>query len=310
MFENVDLDSLWYEGDYFGKEEYECDETLSDNFIEEIEKELGFKLPKSYIFLMKKHNGGILSKSCVHINRRKRYSDIEGIFGLGKNKRYSIYEANKEKDYFEENLVAICSSNSGHAKIYLDYSICEPNEEPRVIAIDDELMMDGLNPKPLVLADNFESFIKSLNEEDEEEEEVDVKFVPDDELHELVKKKILITSNMGIYIFMLIGLLLTIIGFVFSITLLKVLIVVEILLFIGLIITSSDILKRKYKCWYDELVEIKEENGIKKYILKDTEREMFFIITKNEKINVGDKFLCMTEGYAFKYDIGRNIDNK
>ena len=301
MFDNVDLDSLWYEGDYFGKEEYECDEILSDDFIEEIEKDLGFKLPESYIFLMKKHNGGILSKTCVHINRKKRYSDIEGIFGLGKNKSCSICEANKDKYYFEENLIAICSSNSGHAKIYLDYSICEPNEEPRVIAIDDELMMDGLNPKPLVLADNFESFIKALNEEDEEDI-VDVKFVPDDELHKLVKKKVLINSNMGIYIFMLIGLLLTIIGFVFSITILKVLIVVEILLFIGLIITSEDILKRKYKCWYDELVDIKEENGIKNYILKDTERKMFFIINKNEEINIGDKFLCMTEGYAFKYD--------
>lgn len=302
MFENVDLDSLWYKGDYFDKEEYECGNIESDKFIEEIENDLGFKLPKSYIFLMKKHNGGILSKNCVHINRRKRYNDIEGIFGLGREKKYSIYEANKDKEYFEENLIAICSSNSGHAKVYLDYSICEDNEEPRVIAIDEELMMEGPNPKPLVLADNFENFIKALNEENDEDEEVDIKFVPDDNLHKLVKKKILLNSNSGIYIFMLIALLLAVIGFVFKIFFLELLIIVEILLFIGLIISSVDILKRDYKCWYDELEDIKEENGVKKYILKDTERKMYFIINKNEKINIGDRFLCMTEGYAFKYD--------
>ena len=105
MFENVDLDSLWYEGDTFGKEDYECGNVITDDLIEGIENDLGFKLPKSYIFLMKKHNGGILNKNCVHIITRtkyglvKRYDDIEGIYGLGRGKRCSIYEANKEKEY-------------------------------------------------------------------------------------------------------------------------------------------------------------------------------------------------------------------
>ena len=44
----------------------------------------------------------------------------------------------------------------------MDYSICGASGEPRVIAIDNELMMDGINPKPLILADNFESFIVSI----------------------------------------------------------------------------------------------------------------------------------------------------
>lgn len=310
MFENVDLDSLWYEGETFGKEDYECGNDVSDDLIESIEKDLGFKLPKSYIFLMKKHNGGILSKNCVHINTRKRYGmtkrydDIEGIYGLGRGKRCSIYEANKEKEYFEENLIAICSSNSGHANVYLDYSICGASGEPRVIAIDNELMMDGINPKPLILADNFESFIKSLYEYDEDfvEDDNDVGFVPDDNIHNLVKKKILIKDNIGMYIFMLIILLLIIIGFVFNIRILKWLIILETFLCLGLIVSSEYILKRKYKCWYDELADIKEENGIKKYILKDTEIKMNFIIDKHDKINIGDKFLCVSEGFAFKYD--------
>lgn len=38
------------------------------------------------------------------------------------------------------------------------------------------------------------------------------------------------------------------------------------------------------------------------YVLKDTDRKMTFIVPKKEKINIGDRFLCMTDGYAFKYD--------
>ena len=51
-----------------------------------------------------------------------------------------------------------------------------------------------------------------------------------------------------------------------------------------------------------DVADIKEENGIKKYILKDTEIKMNFIIDKHDKINIGDKFLCVSEGFAFKYD--------
>ena len=48
--------------------------------------------------------------------------------------------------------------------------------------------------------------------------------------------------------------------------------------------------------------EIKVENGIENYVLKDTDRKMFFIVSKKEKVNVGDRFLCTTDGYAIKYD--------
>ena len=44
-------------------------------------------------------------------------------------------------------------------------------------------------------------------------------------------------------------------------------------------------------------------DGLKKYKLKETElKKMAFIIGKNETVNVGDVFLCMSEGYAFKHD--------
>ena len=306
MFENVDPDDLWYEGDDPEEEEYECGNDVSDDLIKSIENDLGFKLPGSYIFLMKKHNGGILKKNCARINRKKIYYDIEGIFGIGRTQKCSVYEVNKEKDYYEGNLIAIGYTFERDGKIYLDYNKCGAEGEPRVIAIDrDDFDGDGPNPNPLVLAADFEAFIGSLFEYDEEKE-ADVKFAPDDNIHKLVKKKVLLQSSLWVYIVMLIVLLLPVAGIVFGIRFLAKLIFVGIFadtcLFVLFMIASSDIFKRSYKCWYDEIAEIKEENGIVDYVLKDTDRKMFFIVSGKEKINVGDRFLCTTDGYAFKYE--------
>ncbi len=38
-------------------------ESPSDELIAEIEKELDYKLPASYIWLMKQHNGGLVNKT-------------------------------------------------------------------------------------------------------------------------------------------------------------------------------------------------------------------------------------------------------
>ena len=54
-------------------------------------------------------------------------------------------------------------------------------------------------------------------------------------------------------------------------------------------------------CWYDVIESITTENGITKYKLKETDRKMDFIVRKEEKLEVGDKLLCISEGYAFKY---------
>jgi hypothetical protein len=244
----------------------------------------------------------MLKKTCAQINRKKRYYDIEGIFGLGRNGKCSVYEANKDKDYYEENLIAIGSACYGEGRIYLDYSECGTDGEPGVIAIDRDCFdTDDPNPKPVVLADNFEDFIKILREYDEDKE-VDVKFVPDDKIHKLVKKKVLLDFSMGFYIFFLVVIILTVIGYLYNIFILKLPVAVIPVLAVMMIIATSDIRKREYKCWYDEIEEIKEENGIVDYVLKDTDRKMTFIVSKKEKINVGDRFLCITDGYAFKYD--------
>ena len=55
-FEDFDFFSLWIINEYAQK--YYIGTTPTDKQIEEIESELGYKLPQSYIVLIKQCNGG------------------------------------------------------------------------------------------------------------------------------------------------------------------------------------------------------------------------------------------------------------
>lgn len=56
-FADFDFSNFWDDDDY-ARKNYISD-IPSDKLIAEIEEELGYKLPASYIWLMKQHNGGI-----------------------------------------------------------------------------------------------------------------------------------------------------------------------------------------------------------------------------------------------------------
>ena len=301
MFKNVKLNELWYDSEETKK--YECG-PLDDEMIKKTEEQLGFKLPQSYIYLMKKHNGGKLQKNYLAFKNTDGYNDLSEIYGIGDNYN-SINYQNKDKTYYEANLISIASSNSGHAKTYLDYNECGPQGEPRVIAIDEELNINGIDVEPRILADNFEDFISRLCfEEDEKEIEKHdtIKyFKADEKTHKAVKKYVLFYGQIGFFITTLIITLLIIIGIYKKIYILLFLAPIDLFLIIGYIVLQNDILKRKYKCWYDTIKNITTEKGKKKYELKETNGKIEFIIRKNEKLEIGDKVLCISGGYAFKW---------
>lgn len=56
-FEGFDFTNFW-DDNYYARKEYISD-APTDELIADVEKELGYKLPASYIWLMKQHNGGI-----------------------------------------------------------------------------------------------------------------------------------------------------------------------------------------------------------------------------------------------------------
>ena len=168
-FENFDFIDFWDDDEYAMNEYIGAPPT--EEMIEETERELGYKLPESYIWLMKQHNGGIPFNVCFPCDEPTSWADdhvaITGIMGVDKDKIYSRCGQLGSRFMIEEwgypdIGVAICDCPSvGHDMIFLDYRECGPQGEPKVVHVDQE---DDYYVT--FLADNFEEFIRGLvNEE-------------------------------------------------------------------------------------------------------------------------------------------------
>ncbi|MCW7471830.1 SMI1/KNR4 family protein [Leptospira kanakyensis] len=165
FFKNVDFDNFWEDSEY-ANENY-VSETLTLDNIEEAELTLGYKLPKSYIHLMKNQNGGIPKNTCFPTQEKNGYADgyiqISGIYGIGKSKNYSLLGELGSRFMIEEWEypdigIMICNTPSaGHEMIMLDYSESQNNSEPKVVYIDQEADF-----RKITLANNFETFIEGL----------------------------------------------------------------------------------------------------------------------------------------------------
>lgn len=175
-FADFDFSNFWDDDDY-ARKNYISD-IPSDKLIAEIEEELGYKLPASYIWLMKQHNGGIPFNTCFPSDSPTSWAEdhiaITGIFGIGREKDYSLCGGLGSKFMIDEwgypeIGVAICDCPSaGHDMIFLDYRKCGPQGEPSVVHIDQEC-----DYKITPLADNFEEFIRGLENEEEYEYDED-----------------------------------------------------------------------------------------------------------------------------------------
>ena len=170
MFEGFDFTNFWEDSAYALKEY--VSETPSDELIASVEQELGYKLPASYIWLMKQHNGGIPVNTCFPTDKPTSWAGdhvaITGIFGIGREKTYSLCGEFGSQFMIEEWEypaigVAICDCPSaGHDMIFLDYRACGQQGEPKVVHIDQEWDYE-ITP----LADSFEDFIRGLVNEDD-----------------------------------------------------------------------------------------------------------------------------------------------
>ena len=162
-FENFDLKAFWDEDDELPKK-------LTDEMVEKAEKKLGYKLPKSFIELLKSRNGGYPINTCFPTSEKTSWADdhigIETIFGIGVED--SIDDECGSNYLIEEwgyPAIGVVICSSGHDAVMLDYSECGKEGEPRVVYIDTET--ENGEPKVTVLAQDFETFIKGLVNEEE-----------------------------------------------------------------------------------------------------------------------------------------------
>ena len=169
-FSNMSLVDFWDDSEY-ARNSY-LSEPPTDELITSIEEELGYKLPSSYILLMKQQNGGIPKNTCFPTEEPTSWAEdhiaITGILGIGREKRYSLCGDLGSRFMIEEwgypdIGVVICDCPSaGHDVVMLDYRACGRDGEPEVIHVDQE---DDY--EITFLAENFEAFISSLVSEEE-----------------------------------------------------------------------------------------------------------------------------------------------
>ena len=182
-FEGFDLSDFWEEPGDCARKNY-IEPPPTDEVIRQVEKELGYKLPESYIVLMQVQNGGFSKKSAFPTSTPTSWADdhiaIEGFLSIGWDKTYSLCGRMGSRFMIEEwcypdIVIAICDCPSaGHDMVFLDYRECGPQGEPKMVHIDQE---DDYYITPL--ADSFEAFIRGLvdeeeywdDEDDEEQEE-------------------------------------------------------------------------------------------------------------------------------------------
>lgn len=170
LFEDFDFTSFWNDSQYAHRAY--INEIPSDELIASVEQELGYKLPSSYIWLMKQHNGGIPVNTCFPTDTPTCWADnhvaITGILGIGREKDYTLCGGLGSQFMIDEWEypaigVAICDCPSaGHDMIFLDYRECGSQGEPKVVHIDQENDYE-ITP----LADSFEDFIRGLVSEQE-----------------------------------------------------------------------------------------------------------------------------------------------
>lgn len=169
-FSNFSLVDFWDDSEY-ARKSYQS-EPPTDELIASIEEELGYKLPSSYIALMKHRNGGIPKNTCFPTEDATSWAEdhiaITGILGIGRDKSYSLCGDLGSKFMIEDwgypdIGVVICDCPSaGHDVVMLDYRACGRDGEPEVIHVDQE---DDY--EITFLAENFEAFISGLVSEEE-----------------------------------------------------------------------------------------------------------------------------------------------
>jgi hypothetical protein len=143
---------------------------LTNEMVKNAEEKLKYKLPLSYIELLKNHNGGYPLNTYFQIKDNKfgqnNYIEIVKIFGIGTDdgidSEYGSDYLINEWEYPNIGILICSCPSAGHDSVFFDYSECGINGEPKIVHIDLEISEE---PVITILANNFEEFICGLSNE-------------------------------------------------------------------------------------------------------------------------------------------------
>lgn len=171
MFEGFDFEGLWNNNPDAIRAGQGPE--LTDEMILEVEQELRYKLPESYIWLMKRRNGGFLKRTDFLLGyklpvvgdrtmMRQLYQITTNNSFSGINGKYGTKFLIQDWGYPDIGVAIGVGFFGEHEIFFLDYRACGPQGEPKVSHVDQEC-----NYRITVLADNFEEYIRKLVESDD-----------------------------------------------------------------------------------------------------------------------------------------------
>nr|WP_150271420.1 SMI1/KNR4 family protein [Paenibacillus tepidiphilus] len=169
-FTDMPLADFWEDSEYAGKAYHSP--PFDEELLASVEEELGYKLPASYVALMRQRNGGVPRNTCFPTEDSTSWAEdhiaIMGILGIGREKSYSLCGGLgspfmiEEWGYPDIGVVICDCPSAGHDLVMLDYRACGRDGEPAVIHVDQES-----DYEITFLADDFEAFIRGLVSEEE-----------------------------------------------------------------------------------------------------------------------------------------------
>ena len=167
LAEELNLTDFWHDSPESDRRHLSA--PFDDALLQSIEQELGYKLPASYVMLMKNHNGGLVRRCRYPVpNPAEGMPDtvyITDILGIGREMPYSLCGRFgsefliDSRRHNKEIGVAVCNTTlPGRALVFLDYRKCGRNGEPSVT------YADAMTGTELPLANSFASFLKGLED--------------------------------------------------------------------------------------------------------------------------------------------------
>lgn len=150
----------------FEDNDYYTGPPLQDEMVRAAETSLGWKLPHSYVELLRHRNGGIPERRCFLTDFPTSWAsdhfEISAIRGVGGD--WGIDSASglgsadliAEWGYPAVGIVICDTPSAGHDTVMLDYSSGE-DREPMVVYVDEDRV-------PRKIATSFEDFVERLVE--------------------------------------------------------------------------------------------------------------------------------------------------
>ncbi|MGG3890702.1 SMI1/KNR4 family protein [Metabacillus fastidiosus] len=144
--------NFWHLGDE------EFGPPLTDLTIQEAEKELGVKLPHSYIELLRVKNGGMLNYPYFFIGQDKARTSMDNMNGI--EREVGILKSAKWTNTHElpQNLIVLWTDV--HSWIVLDYR--DTVQEPPVVYFYEDYLTEHMEWKSVQIASNFDEFLSKL----------------------------------------------------------------------------------------------------------------------------------------------------